>query len=121
MNLNHIDLQVPFVQEAASFFERWFAFEHMSNRGSPAIAILRGEGGFSLVLQRAKDGEKYPDGFHVGFLREDEASVLDFHTRAREAGLSISDVQRNNRGTLTYLRGPGGILIEVGCRPATTR
>jgi catechol 2,3-dioxygenase-like lactoylglutathione lyase family enzyme len=121
MQLNHIDLQVPDVQEAAAFFERWLGFELASNRGSPAIAILRGEGGFSLVLQRRAEGEKFPENFHIGFLREDEASVLDFHARARHAGLPISDVQRNNRGTLTYLRGPGEILIEVSCRPATTR
>ena len=121
MQLNHIDLQVPDVQEAASFFERWFGFEHTSNRGSPAIAILRGEGGFSLVLQRRAPEEKYPEGFHIGFLVEDEAEVLQFHRRAREAALTISDVQKNNRGTLTYLRGPGEILIEVSYRPATTR
>lgn len=121
MLLNHIDLQVPDVQEAASFFERWFAFEHTSNRGSPAIAILRGEGGFTLVLQRRAEGERYPANFHVGFLLDDEARVLSFHARAREAALPISDVQRNNRGTLTYLRGPGEILIEVSCRPASAR
>jgi len=121
MQLNHIDLQVPDVQEAAAFFERWFAFEHTSNRSSPAIAILRGEGGFSLVLQRRAPEEKYPESFHVGFLLDDEERVLAFHRRAREAGLAISDVQKNNRGTLTYLRGPGEILIEVSCRPAPGR
>ena len=121
MKLNHIDLQVPDVQEAAAFFERWFAFEHQSNRASPAIAILRGADGFSLVLQRRAEGERYPENFHVGFLRQDESEVLDFHRRAREAGLSISDVQRNQRGTLTYLRGPGELLVEVSCRPSMTR
>jgi len=121
MRLNHIDLQVPDVQAAATFFEQWLGFEHRSNRASPAIAILHGEGDFSLVLQRRAEGESYPANFHVGFLLDDEARVLDFHRRAREAQLSISDVQRNNRGTLTYLRGPGEILIEVSCRPATTR
>lgn len=119
MKLNHIDLQVTDVQEAAAFFERWFAFEHTSNRGSPAIAILRGADGFTLVLQRRRDGEQYPDGFHVGFLHDDEAAVLAFHARARAAGLPISDVQHNGRGTLTYLRGPGEILIEVSARPRT--
>jgi catechol 2,3-dioxygenase-like lactoylglutathione lyase family enzyme len=117
MRLNHIDLQVPDVQAAAAFFEHWFGFEHLSNRASPAIAILRGEDGFSLVLQRRSENERFPENFHVGFLLDDEASVLDHHRRMREAGLPISDVQRNNRGTLTYLRGPGEILIEVSCRP----
>lgn len=118
MKLNHLDLQVPDVKEAAAFFERWFSFEHTSNRGSPAIAILRGADGFALVLQRRADDERYPDGFHVGFLLDDEARVLAFHARARDAGLPISDVLRNGRGTLTYLRGPGDLLVEVSCRPA---
>jgi catechol 2,3-dioxygenase-like lactoylglutathione lyase family enzyme len=121
VQLNHIDLQVPDVRETAAFFERWLGFVHTSNRGSPAIAILRGEGGFTLVLQKRGEGERYPETFHVGFLLDDEARVLDFHARAREAGLSISDVQRNGRGTLTYLRAPGEILVEVSCRPTTTR
>ncbi|HET9957136.1 MAG TPA: VOC family protein [Polyangiaceae bacterium] len=115
MRLNHIDLQVPDVQETAVFFERWFAFEHVSNRHSPSVAILRGDGDFTLVLQRRADDERYPEGFHVGFLLDDVREVLSFHARAREAGLSISDVQHTGRGTLTYLRGPG-VLIEVSCR-----
>jgi len=120
MKLNHIDLQVPDVQEAAAFFERWLGFAHTSNRASPAIAILRGEGDFTLVLQKRAEGESYPESFHVGFLLDEESGVLDFHARARAAGLSISDVQRNGRGTLTYLRGPGDLLIEVSCRPKTS-
>lgn len=117
MKLNHIDLQVPDVQEAAAFFERWFAFEQLSNRQSPAIAILRGAGDFTLVLQRRAAGERYPEGFHIGFLLDEESQVLAFHARARAAGLAISEVQRNGRGTLTYLRGPGELLIEVSHRP----
>lgn len=123
MKLNHIDLQVPDVQEAAAFFERWLSFEHTSNRDSPALAILHGEGDFTLVLQRRLPGESYPENFHIGFLLDSEDDVLAFHQRAQDAGLKISDVQRNGRGTLTYMRGPGELLIEVSCRrrsPALT-
>ena len=116
MKLNHLDLQVPDVQETAAFFERWLSFTHVSSRTSPAIAILRGEDGFTLVIQRRAEGERFPENFHVGFL-VDEPVVLDFHARARAAGLSISDVIRNGRGTLTYLRAPGEILVEVSARP----
>lgn len=116
MRLNHIDLQVPDVQQAAAFFARWFAFRLESNPHSPAIAILRGEGNFSLVLQRRADGERYPATFHVGFLLETQAEVQAFHARARAAGLAIGELQRTGRGTLSYLRGPGEILIEVSCR-----
>lgn len=117
MKLNHLDLQVPDVQETAAFFERWLSFTHVSSRSSPAIAILRGDGDFTLVLQRRAEGERFPESFHVGFLL-DEPAVLAFHARAKEAGLPISDVIRNGRGTLTYLRAPGEILVEVSARPA---
>jgi len=113
MRLNHIDLQVPDVQESARFFERWFCFALISSPSSPAIAILEGEGGFTLVLQRKLEDEKYPSQFHIGFLRETEEQVVEFQRRAREAGLAVSDLQRNGRGTLSYLHAPGGLLIEV--------
>lgn len=119
MKLNHIDLQVADVQEAATFFERFFGFEHVSNRSSPAIAILRGEDGFTLVLQRRAEGGRYPETFHIGFLLDDEARVVEVHRQLREAGVAVGDVQRNGRGTLVYLRGPSELLIEVSCHRRT--
>lgn len=118
MKLNHIDLQVPDVQRTATFFERFFDFEHTSNRASPAIAILTDREGLVLVLQRLKSPtEKYPEGFHVGFLVDDEATVLGFQERARAEGLEVSDVIRNNRGTMVYCKAPGELLVEVNVRP----
>lgn len=118
MILNHIDLQVSDVQAAVLFFERFFDFSLESSRTSPAIAILRGERDFVLVLQR-KTEIAYPDGFHVGFLVEDVAIVEGMHARLRDAGLTVSDIQRNNRGTMIYCHGPDGILVEVSCRKRT--
>jgi catechol 2,3-dioxygenase-like lactoylglutathione lyase family enzyme len=116
MKLNHIDLQVPDVQEAVTFFERWFDFKLTTSKSSPAIAILDGDDGFVLVLQRR--AVTYPEDFHIGFLVDSPDTVIDFQRRAREAGLEISDVDCNNRGTMAYLRGPGRVLIEVSCRRA---
>ncbi|WNG36862.1 VOC family protein [Archangium violaceum] len=118
MKLNHIDLHVPDVQRAVLFFERYFDFELQSNRTSPAIAILSDRHGFVLVLQRLKDpAHVYPEGFHVGFLVENEDIVLGFHERVRSDGLEVSQVLRNNRGVLVYCKAPGDILVEVSCRP----
>ncbi len=117
MKLNHIDLQVPDVRAAVDFFERWFGFVLTSSRTSPAIAILRGEDGFALVLQRSRnEDDAYPDGFHVGFVVPLEDVVVDFQRRARVGGLDVSDVQRNGRGTQVYCYAPGRILVEVSCR-----
>lgn len=119
MKLNHIDLQVPDVVEAVTFFERWFAFTLTTSRTSPALAILHGADGFVLVLQRSLAGGTYPDKFHIGFILGSEALVTDFHERARAAALEVSDVLRNGRGTQVYFRGPGGILVEVSCPRAS--
>ena len=115
MKLNHIDLQVPDVQQCAVFFERYFGFALRTSRTTPAIAVLDDGDGFVLVLQRKQDDERFPDGFHVGFLVPEEQTVLDFQRRAREDGLPVSDPQRNGRGLLVYCRTPFGFLVEVSC------
>jgi catechol 2,3-dioxygenase-like lactoylglutathione lyase family enzyme len=117
MRLNHIDLQVSDVQRAVGWFEQLFDFQLRSSRTSPALAILDDGNGFVLVLQRKRNPtETYPEGFHIGFLVDDVDTVLRFHTRARSASFEVSEVQRNNRGTLVYWRTPEGFLIEVSCR-----
>jgi catechol 2,3-dioxygenase-like lactoylglutathione lyase family enzyme len=118
MKLNHLDLQVADVQRAVLFFERHFAFQLRSSRQSPAIAILDDGDGFVLVLQRRRSpDEKYPEGFHFGFLVPDVETVLRFHATATADGLEVSAVIRNNRGTMVYCQSPEGFLVEVNCRP----
>jgi catechol 2,3-dioxygenase-like lactoylglutathione lyase family enzyme len=115
MKLNHLDLLVPDVRAAADFFERCFDLEICSNRNSPAIAILSDRHGFTLVLQRA-EAPSYPEGFHIGFLVEEEDEVRRQHARLVAEGIGpISDVIQNNRGLMFYCRGPGAVTIEVSC------
>jgi catechol 2,3-dioxygenase-like lactoylglutathione lyase family enzyme len=115
MILNHVDLQVRDVQATVTFFETFFAFRLTTSRSSPAIAVLEGDRGVVLVLQRRKDEAPYPEGFHIGFLVDDVPTVVAFHARASDAGLHVSDVDRNSRGTMVYCR-HDGITIEVSCR-----
>ncbi len=115
MRINHLDLQVHDVQATARFFERHFGFALETSRTSPAIAILSGDGGFVLVLQRRKDETPYPEGFHLGFLVEDVETVRAFHARATADGVHVSAVDTNARGTMVYCR-HDGVLIEVSCR-----
>lgn len=114
MRINHLDLQVTDVQASVAFFAH-FGLELQSSPRSPALAILGDGHGFVLVLQR-RDAVTYPEGFHLGFLVDDIAAVHAHHQRARAAGLGISEVQVNNRGTLTYCVAPDGYLVEVSCR-----
>ncbi len=116
--LNHVDLQVPHVTLTAAFFVDHFGFEWVStNRQSPAMAILRGPGPFTLVVQQRPPDERYPSGFHVGFLLPTPGDVVGKHTALTAAGVAVGPVSTNNRGTMFCLHAPGEVLIEVGSRP----
>jgi catechol 2,3-dioxygenase-like lactoylglutathione lyase family enzyme len=118
VKLNHLDLQVADVPRAVTFFEEAFGFQLQSNRRSSTIAILSDSDGFVLVLQRKKsESDRYPDGFHFGFLMDDLESVHRFHTRAHGLGLEITEIIENGRGTHVYCKGPDGLLAEVSYRP----
>ena len=116
MLINHLDLQVHDVQASARFFERNFGFALQTSRTSPALAVLGGDGGFVLVLQRRRDEAPYPDGFHLGFLVDEVARVHELHARlTADDGCTVSPVERNARGTMIYCR-HDGVVIEVSCR-----
>jgi catechol 2,3-dioxygenase-like lactoylglutathione lyase family enzyme len=118
VKLNHLDLQVADVPRAVSFFEDAFGFQLQSNRRSYAIAILTDSDGFVLVLQRKKsETDRYPAGFHFGFLVDDLDSVHRFHSKANALGLEITEIIENGRGTHVYCNGPDGLLAEVSYRP----
>ena len=113
MRLNHLDLLAHDVQALAGFFVTHFDFTRLSNDRSPAVAILRDSGDFTLVVRRRADAAPYPDGFHVGFYQPDIAAVEAHHARLTAAGLEIGPIDRSGRGTMFYLRAPEGILVEV--------
>jgi catechol 2,3-dioxygenase-like lactoylglutathione lyase family enzyme len=78
--------------------------------------ILTDEAGFVLVLQRASEPHRYPEGFHLGFLLDDVASVRVLHERAKNDGVPVSDIIVNGRGTIVYLTAPEGYYVEVSCQ-----
>jgi len=116
MNLNHLDLQVHDVAATRVFFERYFGLKTQSNPGSPALVVLTDEAGFVLVLQRASDDQRYPEGFHLGFLVDQVETVRALHARAVAEGTPVSDVIVNGRGTMIYLTAPEGYFVEVSCQ-----
>jgi catechol 2,3-dioxygenase-like lactoylglutathione lyase family enzyme len=117
VKLNHLDLLVPDVVATQSFLVRHFELTLLSKATSPAIAILGDGHGFVLVLQRrARDTDVYPDGFHIGFLVDDEATVHQQHARLTAAGVDVSPVETNGRGTMFYCHAPGDLTIEVSKR-----
>ena len=120
MKLNHLDLQVADVPALTQFLVDHYELSPLTRPGSPKLAILTDGHGFTLVIQRRRhDGEVYPSGAHIGFLVDDPAEVHARRARIAAAGVAISEVDVNARGTTCYCRGPGDILIELGCRAGT--
>jgi len=117
VKLNHLDLQVLDVPAAAAFLVRHFDLELQTRPDSLAIAILGDGAGFTLVLQRQAE-VAYPAGFHVGFIVDDPALVYARREALAAAGVTVSPIDVNGRGTVCYCHGPGGMLIEVSARRA---
>lgn len=116
MKLNHIDLPVTDLEGAADYFQRGFGFQR-APAPADSMAILRGEDGFALILQRTGKAE-YPPGFHIGFLQPSDDAVHAAYQRLADAGLPLPAAPATSYGCLAFwCHAPGGILIEVSHRP----
>lgn len=113
--LNHLDLQVPDVSLAVAFFTRHFGFVPTGRAPTAAFAVLRGEGPFTLVLQRVP-APSYPRHFHFGFLVDSAEVVRAQHAALQAAGADPGPLDDGPRGLRFYLHGPADLLIEVGLR-----
>jgi catechol 2,3-dioxygenase-like lactoylglutathione lyase family enzyme len=122
MRLNHLDLQVCDVPATISYFERYFGLTLRTKPDSAALAVLTDGHGFVLVLQRLEQPlDRYPDGFHLGFLLDEVESVRALHARAKEGGAEVSDLIVNGRGTMIYFTAPEGYRVEVSCQRVNFR
>lgn len=126
MKLNHLDVQVVDVPAFVRFLVEHFDLSPLTKLDSPKLAIVTDGAGFTLVVQqRAAAGDAPQDAAavpphddallgHIGFLVEHPDEVVVQHARLVAAGVAVSPVDRNARGTRCYLRAHG-VLIEVGC------
>lgn len=126
MKLNHLDIQVVDVPAFVRFLVEHFALSALTKLDSPKLAILTDGAGFTLVVQQREaasapdspHAELVPHGDallgHIGFLVDHPDEVVAQQARLVDAGVAVSPVDRNARGTRCYLRAHG-VLIEVGC------
>jgi catechol 2,3-dioxygenase-like lactoylglutathione lyase family enzyme len=123
MQLKHLNLTTSDVSGLAAFFERFFGFKRVLERGSGAFTILNNDEDFVMTLMKAKkhDPASYPETFHIGFYLDNPAAVHTKHDELAEAGLSPGEIQasdRNNvRGTHFYCTAPGIVLVEIATPP----
>jgi catechol 2,3-dioxygenase-like lactoylglutathione lyase family enzyme len=112
MRLNHLDLPVPDLPAATRYFTQGFGFDLL--RDGADMAILRGEDGFILVLNRGEG--RYPDGFHIGFLQPSDDAVHAAHARLIDAGIAAPAPEVRYGCLQFWCAAPGGVTIEVSHR-----
>jgi catechol-2,3-dioxygenase len=121
MQLKHLNLTTSDVSGLAAFFERFFGFKRVLERGSGAFTILRNDEDFVLTLMKAKthDPVSYPETFHVGFYLDSPAAVHGKHDELAVAGLSPGEMRgdSNMRGTHFYCTAPGSVVVEIATPP----
>jgi catechol 2,3-dioxygenase-like lactoylglutathione lyase family enzyme len=121
MRLNHLNLCVDDLSEARHFFETYFDFQLLEQKGK-ALVVLSDENGFILVLSdpkafKGKKDIRYPEAFHIGFLVETSSEVDQVYDRLVAGGIEIDKEPYTLRGNSYgfYFTVFNGLLIEVSC------
>jgi catechol 2,3-dioxygenase-like lactoylglutathione lyase family enzyme len=122
MQFKHLNLATSDVTGLAAFFERFFGFKRLLERGSGGLVILGNDEEFVLTLMKLKtyDPAGYPETFHVGFYVDGLAAVKAKRNELETGGLvpgEIHDAGRSGRGAHFYCTAPGGIVVEIATRP----
>ena len=111
MQLKHINFATSDVAGLGAFFERYFAFKPLLERGS---------GAFMLMSNDEQDPAIYPETFHIGFYVGDPAAVQAKHDELAAAGCSPGEIKHaggNGRGTHFYCTAPGNVVVEIATTP----
>jgi catechol 2,3-dioxygenase-like lactoylglutathione lyase family enzyme len=119
MRLNHLNLTVPDVRKTRGFFEKYFGFRCLMERGDDALVVLADESWFILTLNnfgKATEVE-YPGAFHVGFLQDTRGQVDAMYERLKSDGFEAKPPHEFHGAWTFYLQAPGGFLVEVFHQP----
>ena len=116
MRLNHLNLTVPDVRRTREFFETYFGFRCVAERGCGALAVLADESGFILSLNNFDKAAKveYPGAFHIGFMQTSRERVDEIYRRLKSDGFDAEPPKEFHGAWTFYFRAPGGFLLEVG-------
>lgn len=119
MQLNHLNLCVDDLAEARSFFQNFFDFQFLEQKGE-AVAIMTDSHGFTLVLSNPRAFKQelapYPEGFHLGFLLDSSEQVDQAYRRLAAAEIHLTQEPRKIRGSYGfYFTVLNNILFEVSC------
>lgn len=119
MNLNHINLSIPDVASARSFFETHLGFQCTDTRPNDSLSVLTGADGFILVLMNEQFNQNgnnaYPDSFHIGFYLKDKEEVISRFELLKAAGIPLDQEPQQIRKVFGFYHKHQNILIEIVC------
>lgn len=119
MKLNHLNLSVPDIPSARSFFETYLDFTCTDSKLNDTLSVLNGEDGFILVLMsqhmNRNGNNAYPDSFHIGFYLKNEAEVLAKFEQLTNAGFILEQEPQRIRKVFGFYYLHQNILIEIVC------
>jgi catechol 2,3-dioxygenase-like lactoylglutathione lyase family enzyme len=115
MRLNHLNLTVPDVSRTRGFFEKYFGFRSVFERGK-ALVVMADDSGFILTLNNfdKADHVEYPGAFHIGFMQDSRERVDEIYQRLTADGFDAEPPTEFHGAWTFYFRAPGGFLVEVG-------
>ena len=143
MRLNHIDLVVLNLKENRTFFEKFFGFRCIVERGDKLVVLTDGAD-FALTLsspemgaeidqfQRdpatttkdekpvgpdAKKPVEYPKGFHIGFRQDSREKVDEVYKKLKSGGVTVEQPREYHGAWTFFVRAPGGYFVEVFHQP----
>jgi catechol 2,3-dioxygenase-like lactoylglutathione lyase family enzyme len=119
MKLNHLNLSVPNVAETKQFFETYFEFTCVDEKGNNALVVLNGKDNFILTLMSDSFNKSgaftYPNAFHFGFIFSTEAEVNSIYEKLKNGGITVEHEPgkiRNSYGF--YFTFQDRLMIEIG-------
>lgn len=115
MHMNHINLCVADVRQSRAFFETYFGFRLMVEKGADTFVGLVDEGGMILAISNFDHAAsvQYPPLFHVGFFLDSDEEVDAMHERLVADGFA-PETRKHAHGAWTfYVAAPGGGTVEV--------
>ena len=118
MQLKHLNLVVPDVSQAQTFFETFFEFRCEQKQNNNTLAILRDPADFVLVISRltSDDPANYPRWFHIGFIADSPEQVHAKYEQLHAGGVALEAKPRVLHGSLVfYFYAFGYLLTEVSC------
>jgi catechol 2,3-dioxygenase-like lactoylglutathione lyase family enzyme len=114
MNLSHIQLNSPKLEEHVSFYEKYFAFKRKKHGKG---WFLWNQAGFLMAVNPLDEPPNMPSWFHIGFRFETKAEVLQLHDQLTKDGFSPSKLDDYEDYMQFRFPDPTGYVIEVFWEP----